>query len=683
MISTLPNGSAIADKLPDCSTNRQDIPQSSADFRPTGDIPTTLADTLRLISSDSRRRYLKSFKLIEEWQGKPADQIFLRDLFVRLTMAGFRPFLREKGYIENTIVAYRKGLTYLRNLAASRGVLVEPEYKQDWLEVMKRAKTNYCMLFAEHFEALYDSPDDLPVEEVDLLVFDLVQKGQATLGSGRKARSIFLRTLRECGFTKRQPVAAASEENYGVPLKDLPEPLRSQVETLKSWSTQSDDDGEWHMDWDHYEEERKTQYIELREVTASKVVGEICRLYGFVKNVCDKAEGIVSLETLLQEKIVRSFQSWWQFVKKLDGNGMRTRLGTLFSTLKQYPQASHINLTWVPALLQSIPVTSQTAVQVRKSTRVVSMKELEAIPDLLRKERNKMTFQHNRAEKSETSRRNHGNGSTTDIKLCKVRTTRLLRIAAQAQQELIIRFLVTLVWRNENLSECRILPNGDRPANLVKSPVVRKPGKDIPEWAEKLMRSDPAVRLFQFEFSEEETKAARSVMGVLPKNLIPYVEEFLDLYRPILVGGDDPETMDDPGTLFVNRFGNAISKQQLEEAVEEATIRYVGKSVNPHLFRDIYALEYLLDPENHADYFTLSKILWHGTPEITVKKYAWMFNESIGTSAAGEWAEKRERASRSTNVPARTGIARQRAARIPIPPPAPFLKQRGTSRGLR
>lgn len=672
---TLPFGSGIAYELPNFSAPEQKIPQTSADFRPKGDLPATLASLLRYVSSDSKHRHGKSFKLIEEWQGKPADLILLNDLFVRMTMAGYRPFLKEKGYLEYTIQAYRKALTYLRNLAASLGVQVEPEFKQAWIEVMKRSKQNYCMLYAEHFESRYPSPNDVPVEELDLLVFELVQTGQATLSAARKVRATFLKTLRECGFTKRQPIAAARDQKYGVSLKDLPEPLKHQLEALKSWATQSDDAGEWHMDWDRYGAEQDQHYIELREVTATKVIDEVCRFYGFVRNVCNRAEGINSLETLIREIVFRSYRDWMLYERKLSGSGIKTRLGTLFSTLKQYPGASHINLTWVPALLKAIPTTPQKEVHARKSTRLVTMCALETVPNLLRKERNKLIARHNRFEKSESFSRRRGHEPSTKEKLAKGRTTRLVRIAVLAQQELMIRFLLTLVWRNENLSGCRILPDDDRPANLFKGSVVPKPGKDIPGWANELMRIAPNIHLYQFEFSEEETKAGREVMAVLPEILVSYLEEFLTHYRPILICGEDP------GTLFVNQWGNAISEQQLEEAVQEATLKYLGKSVNPHLFRDIYAVEYLRDPDNHADYLTLSKILWHGSPEITIKHYSWIFNESIGTSAAGEWAEKRDHERHRTGANVSPSATRQRSARIPALPPAPFLRKRGTSRG--
>src|ERR1700756_5688337 len=104
--SIVPSGAAIAPELPYCSSSFPKVPRSFAELRP-GTIPNTLADLLKFVSPNSRRRHGRSFKLIEEWRARPAEQILLSELFIRLTMSGFRPFLREKGYLENTIVAYR------------------------------------------------------------------------------------------------------------------------------------------------------------------------------------------------------------------------------------------------------------------------------------------------------------------------------------------------------------------------------------------------------------------------------------------------------------------------------------------------------------------------------------------------------------------------------------------------
>jgi hypothetical protein len=120
--------------------------------------------------------------------------------------------------------------------------------------------------------------------------------------------------------------------------------------------------------------------------------------------------------------------------------------------------------------------------------------------------------------------------------------------------------------------------------------------------------------------------------------LVKPLEDFLTYFRPLLICGDDP------GTLFINEAGTSMTRQQLEEAVEEMTLRYAGKLVHPHLFRDITALAWLKD--NKGDYLTLSKILWHKNVLITVDIYSSRYNESVGANAMNKWVEERGRTKR-------------------------------------
>ena len=175
MNSTAPFGSAIASETPHSTAELCKIPQSSADFRPSGPAPETLVDLLPFVDKDARRRWNKTFKLIAEWKGLPPSEILLRYLFLRSSVDGFRPFLRECGYLKNTIVHHRKGLKYLRDLAATLGVEVEPVWKEAWREVMVRAKESHCLIFAEHFEAECESPIDVTVEAVKAFTDDLVE----------------------------------------------------------------------------------------------------------------------------------------------------------------------------------------------------------------------------------------------------------------------------------------------------------------------------------------------------------------------------------------------------------------------------------------------------------------------------------------------------------------------------
>ncbi len=693
MIPTTPSGSAIACEIPNLTTKLSDVPQSSADFRPDRPVPETLADLLQFVDKQSRKRWNMTFNLLVEWLGPP-EKIFLKDLFLRLTMAGFRPFLRGRGlvgYLENTIVHHRKGLGYLRNLAASRGVQVEPEYKPAWRHVMALAKENYCLLMTEHFEALYDSPADVTQKEVKELAETLVATGRKRMPSARKEKCKFLAILRKSGFTQNQPIAAARDQDFGATIQEMPEPMQSEVKSLYEWSMKDSDSGEWVMDWDLIDTTEQQKFLALRKVTADQVVGTICRAYGYVKYVAKKPDGIVSLEKLLQSKIFCSYRDWLLHVRKLTGGSLRTQFGTLFSTLRHYRAASNINLAWTSDFIKSLPVTTREERVTRQALRAVPFESLEKIPEQLHHDLDSLIVRHNRAEEANKNRSTRDIQTFTDVKLAKERATRLIRIGVRAQQEVIVKYLTEVAWRCENLCECRIdldsllgkgrrkLREGELPPNLFKGPVVRVPGMDIPVWVEELMDKDSNVELLQVQFSAEETKAGRSFVAILPQTLKEITLNFVKLYRPILVAG-----VPDPGTLFVNQVGGSMTSQQMEETVEETTLLFTGRSVYPHLFRHIYAFAYL--KEHNWDYVELSRILWHVNPEITLLTYAWMFNESVGTSLAGKWGEEREiershrKASSKATNPKRRGIVA--ASHLPrsnfrLPHALPLKKVRG------
>lgn len=65
---------------------------------------------------------------------------------------------------------------------------------------------------------------------------------------------------------------------------------------------------------------------------------------------------------------------------------------------------------------------------------------------------------------------------------------------------------------------------------------------------------------------------------------------------------------------------------QLRVLVSKLTLRYGGRIVTPHLYRDIFAFMWLEKfPE---DYFSLSKLLWHRKINMTLERYGARCNES-------------------------------------------------------
>lgn len=203
-------------------------------------------------------------------------------------------------------------------------------------------------------------------------------------------------------------------------------------------------------------------------------------------------------------------------------------------------------------------------------------------------------------------------------------------VAILVRDELLIKWLLVLPWRQRNIRECRIL--GDNP-NLFKAAIPPWVHIATPPWVDDQLRANPSSTFWQFYFRDEETKIGRSVRGVIPRALIAILEEYLESYRPQLIQGPDP------GTVLLNQRGHRLGPGQMVSLVSDLTLRYAKRRVTPHLFRDIFAYEWLED--HPADYLTLSKILWHTNINTTLRIYGRNFDESNGAASVDRWLEER------------------------------------------
>lgn len=121
---------------------------------------------------------------------------------------------------------------------------------------------------------------------------------------------------------------------------------------------------------------------------------------------------------------------------------------------------------------------------------------------------------------------------------------------------------------------------------------------------------------------------------MVPRRLVPLLEEYLEHHRPLLLRGTDY------GFLFVNRRGGPLTQRQVTILVSNLTMRYKHRRVTPHLFRDIFAYWWL---EHHPeDFLTLSKVLWHSDIKTTLRTYGGRFDESHGLRRVEEWMDDRE-----------------------------------------
>lgn len=143
------------------------------------------------------------------------------------------------------------------------------------------------------------------------------------------------------------------------------------------------------------------------------------------------------------------------------------------------------------------------------------------------------------------------------------------------------------------------------------------------------MQENPQQRFWQFHFRPNETKTGKEVRGVLPRRLDPMLNEYLGEHRPRLVATHDP------GTLFLNRDGGALERQNTTDYIAELVLRHTGRRMTPHLFRDSFAYAWL---EAHPDdYLSLSKILWHESVKYTLGVYGRNYDASNGARRIDEW----------------------------------------------
>ena len=268
--------------------------------------------------------------------------------------------------------------------------------------------------------------------------------------------------------------------------------------------------------------------------------------------------------------------------------------------MRQHPSYKSLDLRWFKILVDDLSLERSDALKKRKAVKYVAYDILDTIPAKIRALRPA-------AEKKG-----------------KVYVARL------AMEELLMRWLLTLPWRQLNIRECR---SGGPMPNLFKATVPTFSGINKPVWVRNEERKNPAAEFWQFRFSAEETKTGNPVEALLPTQLIESVEEYLADFRPYLVRSDDP------GTLFLNQKGTPLTLHQMTAIVSELTQQHGGKAVTPHPFRDIVAFAWL---DAHPDgYLELSKMLWHNNINTTIQIYGGRFNESSGVCAMESWLDER------------------------------------------
>lgn len=551
------------------------------------EVPETLHDLLHILVKNPPSTFSMlrtTCSLLSTFYGRPPKEITLNT--VSTTRDGFRPFLESRMYANASIRSYVNYVRILLKEASALGWRPGEKITEEWRSVIMLTIENKCADLAKHLAQLRKRPSEVTVEDVDSWVEKMIQGGrtyrEATLEKGR-----FWRLLRAYGCTEQLPLCLSREKGYGVPLDQFPPTLKNEVVELLKWKR-----AEFALD--------RPKNARIRLVSSEGIQDTICQLFGFAAKFCGETS-ITTLLDLVQKPIVWKFIEWKINERKVKARSLQLPLGRLSAAMRQHPKYSSLDHRWLKVLLDGLPAEPESERKRRKANKYLEYEVLESIAGEIHAGRNLAVKKGP------------------------------WYLALQVRNELLMKWLPILPWRQRNVRECRI--GGPNP-NLFRSKIPPFSDIDKPEWVIEDERKNPDAEFWQFRFNFEETKTGIDVHAVLPRPLIGPLEEYLKDFRHRMLRGPDP------GLLFVNQVGRPMTEDQVTVAVGDLTQQYGGKRVTPHPFRDIVAFTWL--KHHPKDYLTLSKLLWHADVKTTINEYGSRFNESCGVSAMDAWLQERE-----------------------------------------
>jgi integrase len=530
-----------------------------------------LLDILALTPSSQEKMLRSTASLISSYFERPCSGVLIEA--VAENRAEFSRHLTQKKYKKNSIRSYQNYVRILVEKARELGwVASRPLIPETWAAISTIAIKQNCMRPLKFLAKLGVSPCDVSEEDLSGFIKAMVELDESypyAVWQTGNLRKILITD----GSNLKLSNERVRKALYGAAITEFPVALREEVEALLRWKQDAFAPG-------------RPSKAQIRPVSANVLKRTFCELLGYARKNAGHCD-VGSIGQLVTQEIVSSFVVWSLSERKVKSYSLTPRLGLLYAALRYHPKYKLLDLQWFPELINTIPPDDEDEAIARKERKYLPYKVLTEIPELIRARR--------------TSAAKRGKQA----------------LALEVRNELLVKWLVILPWRQRNIRECRM--GGIRP-NLLRSKVMDYQSIAKPEWVEEAEGQDPETEFWQFDFSRHETKTKNKMRCILPRQLVPLLEEYIEQHREALVKGSDP------GTLFLNEAGKPLSTIQLCRLVKELTLRHGGKAVNPHLFRDIFAYMWLERfPE---DFLTLSKLLWHRNIKTTLLIYGRKYNES-------------------------------------------------------
>jgi integrase len=482
----------------------------------------------------------------------------------------------------------RSYVYYLRLLIRAAGELgraVRPEIPVSWQAIYKAVRARKCGKVVAY--AVENSLEPGAFGDTEL-----EQWAQAATAAGlsysrsKVIRHLFRKAVFDAGLNTVMPALSRRQRStYGIPVRDFPPALRAEVEEMMRFK-QAD-----------FVAEAKGKRTKLRPDSARKVTQALARIYG---HSVRHGRQIATLDELVSQPVITAFADFCINERKLRPDPVRSVLAAVRAS---YSQFRGLDLPWFRTLLMSFPRESARTIVRRKDKKWLDYKQLEEIPAQIR------------------AAAEHGDHSGE-------------KLAMMRQHELLMSMLTVLAWRQRNLREPRLGARADG-ANIFKEELHPLSNCARPDSVVEALKKNPNEKVWQVQFDASETKAKNEIEMILSREIGVLLDEWVQIHRPLLVRGTDP------GTLFLNSKGRAMTQSRMTSIVGELTLRYAGRRVTPHIVRDILIVGFLND--NPEKYETAAKILWHSNPAMIRERYGANFDESFGAVAVEQWLARKKK----------------------------------------
>ncbi|MFB3921996.1 MAG: phage integrase SAM-like domain-containing protein [Terriglobia bacterium] len=560
----------------------------------------TLDELLRALSStepvqaDPVAMLKSTVGHLSRYLGRAPDKISIESLADASVLDGFVTYLKEKGrgkrgLSRNSVRSYVNYVRVLLRKARSLGWTAKhAEAEGEWKEIFHRAKKHGCSAVVQYAICNGLKPESFQDAHMEEMGQTMIRKGY-TYKHVLTLKRNFRKLLAECGFQADVPGVSpfSPKPRYGIRLSDFRGPLGQEVLELLKWKT------------DRFAEGRPAK-ARIRRASAESLQELFCEVYGFARNV--QGTDPTTLADLLSKDVLGKFLEWRITVREVKIRSILASLSMVSHIVKTYPPLSEEGLQWIPQMVSQLWDEVEDPDDKAKARKWVPYDELSRIPDQIKRRIESL-----------------GSGEAR-------------KKAMLFRDLLLVAWLLIQPWRQKNLRQCRL---GDpmNGANLFKAEIFPLSTIARPEWVVEELKKNPKAEVRQIRFRRDETKADHLVEAILPKQLEPLLQEYLEVHRPLLVRNGDP------GTLFLNDQGRPYCKYTICERVKNITLQYAGRAVNPHLFRDIVAIKWL--EEHPEDYLTVSKLLWHSDIRTTLRIYGKRFDESHANRRMEQWLDER------------------------------------------